>query len=510
MRKIREILRLKQEGTHSNQLIAKSLCVSSSTVRECLRRANEAQLSWPLLCGLDDEQLERKLYPPTRRPTDSEKGEIDWSHIHQELKRKHVTKMLLWQEYKANYPRGLGYSMFCANYQQFAGKLDVWMRQTHKAGEKLFVDYAGDTIPVLCNSGTGEIRAAQIFIAVLGASNYFYVEATWTQGLPDWISSHVRTFEFLGGVPEIVVPDNLKSGVHKAHRYEPDLNPTYQDMASHYGVAILPARAATPKDKSKVEQAVLHIERQVIARLRNRTCLGLSELNQVLGGLRDELNARPFQKLPGSRKSQFEQLEKPLLKPLPTNRYVFAQWKKARAGADYHIELEEHYYSVPYTFTQKILDVRFTQKTVEIFYKRKCIASHRRSEARHQHTTLNEHMPKSHQHYAQWTPERIRQWAANTGTSTVQFVEQVIASRPHPQQGFRACLGILRLGKTYGQDRLEAACHRALAIGSSTYKSIDSILKNRLEQQPLPQPSLHPKQVTQQHHEYIRGQDYFE
>lgn len=508
MRKIREILRLK-DGTHSNQFIAKSLGISSSTVRECLRRVGEAQLSWPLPEGLDDEQLERKLYPPIKRPMPEDKGEIDFAQVHAQLKKKHVTLMLLWQEYKERYPRGISYSMFCALYQQFENKLDVWMRQTHKAGEKLFVDYAGDTIPVLFNRHTGEVQNAQIFIAVLGASNYFYVEATWTQGLPDWIGSHVRTFEFLGGVPEIVVPDNLKSGVQKAHRYEPDLNPTYQEMASHYGIAILPTRVASPKDKAKVEQAVLHVERQILARFRNRSFLSLQELNEALHHLRDELNKRPFQKLPGSRKSQFECLEQSLLKSLPATRYVFAQWKQAKAGIDYHIELEEHYYSVPYTFAQKTLDVRFTQPLVEVFYKRKRIAAHTRSYTKYQHTTLNEHMPKSHQRYAEWTPERIQQWASKTGASTASLVEQIILKRAHPQQGFRACLGLLRLGKQYGQERLEAACKRALAIGAFSYKSVEAILKNRLEQQPLPTHSQ-STHVTQKNHEYVRGQQYFE
>jgi transposase len=511
MRKIREILRLKYEGNYGNQWIAKSLGVSSSTVSKCLTRAKQCHLTWPLPDELDDEQLEKKLYPPVNRVPLSDKGEIDCVRIHQELKRKHMTLMLLWQEYKIQYPKGIHYSLFCKIYRDFVGKLDAWMRQPHKAGEKLFVDYAGDTFPVLWDRSTGELREAQIFIATLGASNYFYVEATWTQSLPDWIGSHRRTFEFLGGVPEIVVVDNLKSGVQKAHRYEPDVNPSYQDMAMHYGVAIFPARVATPKDKAKVEQSVLHVERQIMARLRHYTPLSLHELNQTLWHWRDELNERPFQKLPGSRKTQFEQLEKPLLRPLPPLPYVFSEWKKVRAGADYHIELEAHYYSVPYTFIKKILDARFTKQTVEIFYKGKRIASHQRSYAKYQHTTLPEHMPESHRAQAQWTPERIRQWASKTGEFTAQFVEAVIQAREHPQQGFRACLGILRLGKKYGQNRLEAACHRALVIGANTYKSIESILKNQLDQQPLPQKiPTDESHATHQPHEYIRGQHYFQ
>jgi transposase len=511
MRKIREILRLKHEGEHSNRTIARSLNISRSSVSECLKRFTKQNLTWPLPEELDDEQLEQKIYPPVNRVKPIDKGEVDWAKIHQELKRKHVTLALLWQEYKRDYPNGISYSMFCLSHREFGKKLDVWMRQSHKAGEKLFVDYAGDTVPVLWDSRTGETRAAQIFIAVLGASNYFYVEATWTQNLADWIGAHVRAFEFLGGVPELIVPDNLRSGIHKAHRYEPDLNPSYQDMASYYGVAILPARVATPKDKAKVEQAVLHVERQILARLRNQTFLSLHQLNQALKELRDELNQRPFQKLPGSRKTQFDELERPLLKSLPVSRYVFAEWKKVRAGADYHIELEQHYYSVPYTFSKKSLDARFSQNTVEIFYKGKCIALHRRSYARYQHTTLHEHMPKSHQAYAEWTPQRIVQWAEKMGTCTAQLVEKIIAAKAHPQQGFRACLGILRLAKTFGQERLEAACHRAMVIGATSYKSVESILKNGLDQKPLPQQHAgSSSSPTQQPHENIRGKNYFE
>lgn len=382
------------------------------------------------------------------------------------------------------------------------------MRQSHKAGERLFVDYAGQTMPVLIDSLTGEIGEAQIFVATLGASNFTYTEATWTQTLPDWIRSHVNAFEFFEGCPEIIVPDNLKSGVHKSHLYEPDINPTYQDMATYYGVAIIPARAGTPKDKSKVENGVQQVERQILARLRNRTFLSLLELNQSLRPLLDELNQRSFQKIPGSRLSLFQEVEKTALKPLPTTRYDYAEWKKVKAGFNYHVEIDKHFYSVPFILIKKELYARYDTKIVEIFYQSKRIASHIRNYGAYSYTTDSQHMPKAHQRHAEWTPERIASWAKKMGESTAQLVEVIMASRPHPQQGFRSCLGILRLAKSYGESRLELACKRALHIGAHNYKSVESILKKKLDQQPLP--STPHKDVLPESHEYIRGQHYFE
>lgn len=508
MRKIREILRLRFSCGCSYQRIATSIGISSSTASECVNRAKEAHLNWPLPEELSDEELEISLYPPAQKINKEQRGEIDWVYIHKELKRKHVTLKLLWGEYKAQCPQGIGYSQFCDVYREWRNTLDVWMRQSHKAGEKLFVDYAGQTVPVVSNTSTGEVSDAQIFVATLGASNFTYVEATWTQTLPDWIQSHVNAFEFFGGCPEIVVPDNLKSGVHKSHLYEPDINPTYQDMASYHGVAIIPARSRSPKDKSKVENGVQQTERQILAKLRNRTFFSLNELNQAIRILLDELNQRPFQKLPGSRLSHFQDLEKQALKPLPPTRYEYAEWKKVKAGFNYHIEIDKHFYSVPFTFIKKELYVRYGTTIIEIFYQNKRIASHVRNYGTYGYTTDPLHMPKAHQRHAEWTPERIASWAKKMGEATAQLVEAIMASRPHPQQGFRSCVGILRLAKSYGEDRLESACKRALHIGAHSYKSVESILKNKLDQQPLP--STSPEEGTPDSHEYIRGQDYFE
>ena len=379
------------------------------------------------------------------------------------------------------------------------------MRQEHRAGEKLFVDYAGHTAEIV-DQRTGEIRQAQIFVAVLGASSYTYAEATWSQSLPDWTGSHVRAFAFFGGVPQLVVPDNLRSGVNKAHRYEPDLNPTYQDLAGHYGTAVLPARVRRPRDKAKAEAGVQLVERWILAALRNRTFFSLRELNAEIARLLERLNARPFKKLPGSRRELFEQLERPALHPLPAQPYQFAEWEKVRVNIDYHVEVAGHYYSVPDALVKRQLEARITEHTVECFYKGQRVASHVRSQLKGRHTTVAEHMPEAHRQYAQWTPERILRWAEKTGPATAAVIQGILERRAHPQQGFRSALGILRLGKGFGHERLEAACRRALHIGSFSYKSIESILRQGLDRQAL---SGHTERELSIDHANIRGAHYY-
>jgi transposase len=416
-----------------------------------------------------------------------------------------VTLQLLWDEYKAANPEGFQYSWFCDSYRHWLGKVDVVMRQTHRAGEKLFVDYAGQTVPVI-DPQSGEVLDAQIFVAALGASNFTYAEATWTQRLPDWIGSHVRAFNYLGSVPAIVVPDNLKSAVHLAHRYEPELNPTYAEMGQHYGVAIIPTRSARPRDKSKVEVAVLVVERWILARLRNRQFFSLAELNAAIAELLELLNNRPFKKLPGTRRSTFESLDRPALQPLPATPYQYAEWKKVRVNIDYHVAIDKHYYSVPYQLVKQQLEARITTNTVELLHKGKRVASHRRSYQPGRHTTVNAHMPKAHREYAEWTPQRLVRWARETGPATAKLVEVILTSRPHPQHGFRACLGIMRLAKNYTTPRLEAASRRALAIGSCSYKSVESILKNGLDRKPLPATAIDTPAIE---HDNLRGSDYY-
>ncbi len=505
MRKIREVLRLKFECRLTNRKIAKSACLARSTVGDYIRRAKTAGLSWPLPDDMDDNQLEQTLFDQVPRTPKDQRPPLDFSQIHKELKRKGVTLMLLWYEYKGESPQGYQYSQFCHLYRQWRNKLDPVMRQDHRAGEKLFVDYSGMTAPIT-NPGNGKTREVQIFIACMGASNYTYAEATFTQSLPDWIDSHVRAFEFLGGVPELIIPDNLKSGVNKACRYEPDLNPTYLDMANHYDTAVIPARVRAPKDKAKAEVGVQIVERWILAKLRDRTFFSITELNRAIAILLVELNNRPFQKLPGTRKSVFESMDKPALKPLPNARYQFAQWKKARVHIDYHIEVDRHYYSVPYQLIKKELDVRLTVNTVECFYKGKSVASHVRSDRLGRHTSVKEHMPKNHQKYVEWTPDRMIKWAAKIGPHTAELIENVLRSRMHPQQGFRSCLGILRLGKSYGEDRLEAASKRANQIGGRSYKSVESILKNGLDRKPLPGENPSDTPID---HANIRGRTYY-
>lgn len=505
MRKIREVLRLKYECQLSKRQISQSCRLGRTSVTRCLEKAAAAGLSWPLPNECDDEALERLLYQaPVVTPSCSQPN---WSSIHQEMKRKGMTLFLLWEEYRAQEPKGISYSRFCIHYKKFKEVLDPVMRQTHKAGEKLFVDYAGMTVPWI-DSITSEISEAQIFVAVLGASNYTFTEATRTQSLPDWIGSHVRAFKFFGGTTEIVVPDNLKSGITSPHRYDPETNPTYQDMANHYGVAIVPARVATPQDKAKVEVGVQGIERRILAKLRNRTFFSVAEINEAIHPLLIEYNAAPFKQMPGSRISEFNVVDKPMLKQLPEHLYEYAAWKKARAGIDYHVAFDHHYYSVPFRYLKYELDIKITQKLINCFYKGKMIATHIRSYKKG-HTTLKEHMPKNHQAYAEWTPERIIRWANQSGEKTSQFIQTIMDARPHPQQAYRACLGVMRLGKNYGVDRLEKAAARALLIGAFSYKSIESILKHGLDQKPIPASSLISMPAPAISHDNIRGRDYY-
>jgi len=505
MRKIREVLRLKYELGRSNREIARSCDIGSSTVSDYLKRAGMAGLSWPLPENHSDTSLERTLFPPPT-PAGSSCLIPDFSEIHAELQtRRGVTLNLLWQEYKEQHPDGYQYSWFCHNYRHWSGRLDVTMRHEHLAGEKLFVDYAGQTIGIT-DRLTGEIHKAQIFVAVLGASNYTYAEATMSQQIEDWIGSHVRSFSFFDGVPEVVVPDNLKSGVTKACRYEPDLNPTYHDLACHYQTVVLPARVRKPRDKAKAEAGVLLVERWILARLRKHTFFSLAELNQEIQKLLLMLNNKAFKKLPGSRKSRFEELDHPALKPLPVTPYELAHWKKATVHLDYHVEVEGHYYSVPYTLVKKQLDIRYSKNTVECFHRGKRVASHVRNEQRGRHTTVKEHMPLKHQKYLEWTPERFKRWAKAIGPETLCFTEMLLLQRAHPQQAYRSLLGILSLGKSYGDARLEAACRRALYINSFSYRSVQSILKSGLDHKPLPEPIGNKEPVE---HSNIRGQHYY-
>lgn len=507
MRKIKEILRLKWACSLSDRQIGISCSISHSTVADYILRAKLAGLSWPLEPGMDDAGLENLLFPVTPNSVAENRQMPDMEYLYQELKKKSVTLQLLWYEYKQANPDGYQYSQFCNLYRQWVKKLDITLRQEHRAGEKLFIDYAGQTVSIV-DAKTGEVTEAQIFVATLGASNYTFAEASLSQDLASWIKSHVHAFEFFGGVAQILVPDNLKSGVTHPCRYEPDINPTYQDLAEHYDTTVIPARVKKPKDKAKVESAVLVSERWILAALRNHSFFSLAELNKLIAQKLEQLNNRKFQKLDSTRSKLFETIDKPALKPLPSRAYEYAEWKKARVNIDYHIEIDRHYYSVPYQLAKEQVDVRFTATVVEVLFKNQRVASHQRSYIPGKSTTLKAHMPKSHQKYLEWTPSRIIKWAGENGPNTQKLVTHILNNRPHPEQGFRSCLGIMSLAKHYSPQRLEDACSRALIIKSFSYKSVKSILKNGLDQQPLLfDLAENTPPVT---HDNIRGKHYYE
>jgi transposase len=508
MRRVREILRLKFECGRSDRAIAVAVSVARSTVQLCLSRFAATGLSWPLPATLSERGLEALLFAPLggSRPGKRLKAEPDWAAVHRELRRPGVTLLLLWEEYRAIHSKGYGYSRWCELYRSWEARLSPTMRQVHAAGERLFVDYAGQTVEVVDGS-TGELRTAQVFVAVLGASNYTYAEASWTQSLPDWIGSHVRTLEFLGGVPRQIVPDNLRAGVLRANWYEPGINPTYRDLAAHYGTAILPTRVRRPRDKAKVEAGVLVVERWILARLRHQRFFSLAELNAAIAALVEELNARPMRKLGVSRRQLFEQLDQPTLSALPTEPFVYAEWRIRRVALDYHVDIEGHYYSVPHRLLREQVEARVTARTIELFHKGDRVAVHVRGGARGRHTTLPEHMPQAHRRHAEWTIERIGREAAAIGAATATLTALILQSRPHPEQGFRACLGILRLARSYGRERLEAACSRGLEIGARSYGSVQSILQHGLDRR-APSANSHTGELPLLHSN-IRGSGYY-
>ncbi|RMH10923.1 MAG: IS21 family transposase [Gammaproteobacteria bacterium] len=510
MRKIKEILRLRHEAGLSYRGVAKALNIGYGTVVDYLNRAQRAGLEWPLPAGMNERELGRRLFPAQIRNGPHRYAEPDYPAIHQELKRKGVTRQLLWQEYRQRYPdEGYSYAQFCHRYRDWLGRQQRSMRQNHRAGEKLFVDYCGPTMTIV-NPDTGEYRQAQIFVAVLGASNYTFACASWSQKQEDWLHAHVKAFEFFGGVPELIVPDNLKSAVHKTHRYDPDINPSYQQLAAHYRCAIVPARPYKPKDKAKVEVGVQIVERWIMARLRHQTFFTLTALNQAIRGLLDDLNRRPFKKLPGTRLSQFEQLDKPVLKTLPTRPYRYTHIKKARVHIDYHIEYDRHYYSVPHALVKKEVEVQANDQVVMIYHQGQRVASHPRSRRPGAHSTCPEHMPHAHQALHDWSPERFLRWAGDIGAETRAVVNHLLQERRHIEQSYRRILALLGNARKYGRERLNNACGRALLIGSPTRHSVESILKQGLDQVAVEPPSgTVQEELHLDHHENVRGEEYY-
>jgi transposase len=508
MRKVREIMRLKFGAGLAHKAIGRSLGIAASTVRLTLRRAAEAGLIWPLPDDLTDVELEERLYGAAGTKQGHRRlEEPDWVAVHRELKRKHVTLSVLWEEYHAEQPDGYRYSRWCDLYRSWEARLPVTMRQAHVGGEKLFVDYAGDKVPVVVDRLTGEIRMAEIFVAVLGASSFTYAQASWTQGLADWLSAHIGALEAIGGSPRLLVPDNAKVAVIKACHFEPLVNRTYVEMAAHYDMAVLPTRSRRPRDKAKVETAVLIVERWLLGRLRKQIFYSLAELNQAIVEMLRQLNdVRPIRRLGMTRRQLLEEIDRPQLKPLPAEPYVFAEWRARRVGIDYHVDVDGHYYSVPHRFARQQVEVRLTARTLEIFLKGERIAAHMRGGGKGKHTTIPEHMPSSHRRYADWTIERIQDEAARVGPATARLCDFVLQHRPHPEQGFRACLGILRLVRPYGTERLEAAASRALEIGARTYGSVKSILENNLDRRASQRRTTNDTAIQ---HSNIRGARYY-
>lgn len=488
----------------SHRQVAGSLSVGLGTVDNCLKRARLAGLgSWEAVEGLSDAELEARLFP--RPHPERECPEPDWAEVDQELRRKGVTLSLLWQEYKAEHPEGYQYSRYCELYRRWKGRHKLSMRQEHRAGETLFVDFSGLRVPIF-KPGSDEVAFdAEIFVTCLGASDLIYCCAVRSQKLPEWVESHRRAFEFYGGCPEIVVPDNLKSGVTRPCRYDPEINRTYWELARHYGVAVIPARSGKAQDKAKVEQAVQMVQRWVLAPLRHERFTHVGPLNEAMAPLLRALNDRPLRVLGISRRELFERVEQPVLQALPQAPYEVAEWRRHKVGPDYHVEADRHYYSVPYTLVGRQLDVRVTVRVVEVFDAERRVASHARSSAPGRHTTCADHMPPAHRAHAAWTPERIRSWVERSGPEARRMADEIMDSRLHPQQGFRACLGLIRLGKSYGTERLEAACRRALATGATSYGSVASILKNGLDRQELEPPT----EARTVEHDNVRGAAYY-
>lgn len=507
MRKLKEVLRLRFELHLDQRQIARSCSISVSTVHEYLKRAEAAGVGWPLPADWNEARLQSALFPSTAEPRPC-KDTLDCGEIQRQLRaNRNVTLQLLWEEYRAANPNGYRYSRYCEIYQRWRKKQNVVMRQQHTPGEKAFIDWAGATIPIY-DRQSAAVRQAALFVAVLGASSYTYAEVTRDQRMESWIGAHEHAFQFWGGVPSLTVPDNTRTAVTKASRYDPDINPTYQNFAVHYGFGVVPARPYRPRDKAKVESGVQVAQRWIVAVLRHRRFYDEAEVNEAIGQLLAAINQRPFRKREGSRLSQFLEFDKPALKPLPSEPFDLSHWSRARVNIDYHIAFDGSLYSVPYNLVHELVEIRSTATTIEILHKGTRVASHPRSRTRELVTTNPEHRPHSHQAHLEWTPSRIVEWGEKAGPFTAQLLERIMADKPHPEMGYRACLGIIRLAKQYSAARMEAAAaERALCAGACRYKSVESILKNSLDRLPIT-PSGEP--AAPSGHDNIRGAEYFE
>ena len=508
MRKIREILRLHFEQKLGQRQIARSVNTSQSTVHEYLARMKAAGLRWPLSEDQDEESLEQSLFPPGQAPAKlPARVQPDFTHIRQQLEQhRDLTLELLWEEFRGQHPDGYSYSRFCKLYRHWKKRQDVVMRQDHHPGEKLFLDWAGATIAI--HQADGTTRQAPLFVSAMGASSYTYAEAVTDQQMGNWLKVQIHALEFYGGCPQLLIPDNTKTGVTRACIYEPDLNPTYQEFASHYRVAVMPTRPRKPRDKAKVESAVQVVQRWIVMRLRHQRFFSVTAANEAIRELLSYLNNRPFRKRrEETRASLFATLDRPDLQPLPAERYDLSHWAQARVNIDYHVAFDGNWYSVPYTLTGEAVEVRSTPSTVEIFHRGKRIASHLRGRDRNKSVTQHEHRPRSHQAHLEWPPSRMVQWAGQVGPNTAQLVQRMLDDKPHPEMGYRACLGIIRLAAKYSPARMENAAERALLAGAVSYKSVKSILQNGLDTQ---RSALPPPLRLSPEHENLRGPEYFQ
>jgi transposase len=512
MRKIREVLRLKFEQGRGHREIAASCGIGVATVSEYLRRARDSGVGWQQAQQRSDAELEAQLFPKAQYGAVVERAPIDFDWVHRELRRTGVTLQLLWSEYVQGVQgkEPYQYSQFCALYTAWRSRLDLVMRQVHRAGEKAFIDYSGKRA-TLIDAETGQAREVELYVMVLGASNYTFAEATLTQRVADFISSITRGLEFFGGVPEVLVPDQLRSAVSGPDRYDPDINATLLELAKHYETTIIPARPRKPRDKAKVETAVLVVQRWILARLRHRRFFSLEELNVAIAELVVELNARAFRKLEGSRRSAFEAIDRPALRPLPVKRFEPFQWRKARVNIDYHVAFDDRFYSVPHALVGERIEMRATTLTVEVFHGGQRVYSHRRSYGpKGTMVTCEHHRPVSHSDYGKWPPERLIAWAGTLGPSVARVAEMTMSAYPRPEMGYRPVLGLIRSGERYGAQRFDAACARALAVSGRTVprrKFIETLLKQRLEHAPVATTeTVRPLG----HHDNVRGGAYYD
>lgn len=479
MKKLKEIARLLLECNLGIRPIAKACNISVSTASLYAEKFKELGASYREIRETDEDALSDLLFPKDKKV--STRALPDFAYIARELTKKGVTLQLLHEEYKRDNPEGYEKSRFYQLYHDWKKKADPVMRITHKAGEKMFVDYSGDK-PSYQDQTTGKRIEAELFVSALGASSYIFAYAEPDQTTKSFIQCNIKAFEYYGGTPQCLILDNLKAGVTHACYYDPEINVTLAAMAEHYNIAVIPTRVAKPKDKAKVENAVLQAQRRILAALRNRTFFSLRELNEAIAEETKKLNERPMAVMNKSRHDLFVEIEKPVLKSLPSERFVIASWTKAKVHIDYHVKVEKAYYSVPYTLIGESLDIMHTGTVVEIYHKGKRVASHIKVDKPGAFVTENLHMPAEHRQYLEWTPQRIKLWGQKIGPHTKTLMEEIMSHRVHPEHGFRSCLGIIRLSKTYSPERVESACKRALEIGAYNYKSVKSLLVMKLEE----------------------------